>query len=98
MQKQTEMVEGFQMMHRDFTTNLEKSLSMLEKNINEAGEVEEICTDEWCTATENILDEVAKFIFSISEPRWTSEEDSKKLKELRRRIHDLYAKWKSVRK
>jgi hypothetical protein len=76
MQKQTKMVEGFQMMHRDFTTNLEKSLSMLEKNINEAAEVEEVCTDEWCTATENILDEVAIFIISISDHRRSSDEYS----------------------
>jgi hypothetical protein len=33
-----------------------------------------------------------------AEPRWSSEEDSKKLKELKRRVHDLYAKCKATAK
>ena len=57
-----------------------------------------ICTDEWCLATENVLDELAKVIFAISEPRWLSKEDSKKLSGLRHRIHDLYAQYKAVKK
>jgi hypothetical protein len=42
------------------------------------------------------LDELAKFIYAISEPRWISDEDSKTLSNLRRKVHDLYAKYKSV--
>jgi hypothetical protein len=36
-------------------------------------------------------------IFSISEPYWSSEEDSKKIKEPKRRVHDLYAKYKPTK-
>ena len=97
MEKQTKMVESFQAMHQEFIANLEESLVLLEENINEAAEIGEGCTDEWCNATEDILDEVAKFVFSISEPRWVADDESKTLKNLRRRVHDLYAKWKGVR-
>jgi hypothetical protein len=59
--------------------------------------MEEICTGEWCSATEDSLDELAKFIYSISEPRWIPDEDSKTLKNLRYKIHDLYTKYKRLR-
>ena len=72
------------------------ALNILEKDLDEAAEMSEKCTGEWCEATEHVIDELSNSLFSISEPRWSSEEDSKKLKALKRRIHDLYAKYKSV--
>lgn len=77
---------------------MEESLDMLEKEIDEAAEMSEICTAEWCEATEHVVDELNNSLFSIREPRWSSEEDSKKLKELKRRVHDLYAKYKATAK
>lgn len=97
MKRQNEMVDSFLIAHRDFMNNLEKSLTLIEEELNEAAEISAICTGEWCTATEETLDELAKFIFSISEPRWIPDEDSKTLKDLRRKVHDLYAKYKSIR-
>jgi methylaspartate ammonia-lyase len=97
MEKQTEMVESFMISHRIFMDNLGKSLAKLEKNVAEAGKGKKICTKEWCISTENLLDELAKAIYSISEPRWVSTEDTGKLKELRVRVHDLYASYKSVK-
>jgi hypothetical protein len=44
------------------------------------------------------MDELGNALFSISEPRWSSDEDSGKIKELKHRLHDLYAKYKSVPK
>jgi hypothetical protein len=76
----------------------EESLKFLEKGIDEASGMRKICTDEWCVATEHVLDELSNELFSISEPRWASEEDSKKLKALKRRVHDLYAKYKAASK
>jgi len=83
---------------RDHLSNMEESLNILEKGINEAAEMTEICTDEWCTATEHVMDNLSNELFSISEPAWAPEEDSKKLKELKRRLHDLYAEYKSTAK
>ncbi len=79
---------------RVFISNMEKSLDLLEQNIDEAAEMSETCTSEWCEATEHVIDEIANSLFSISEPHWSSGEDSKKIKELKKRVHDIYAKYK----
>ena len=89
---QKEVVEGW----RVFVNNLEKGLDMLEEDIDEASQMAEACTAEWCQATEHVIDELSNSLFSISEPRWSSDEDSKKIKELKRRLHDLYANYKTT--
>ena len=79
---------------REHIDNMEESLNILEKGINEAADMTEICTDEWCTATEHVIDDLSNSLFSISEPTWSTDEDSRRLKDLKRRIHDIYAKYK----
>lgn len=81
---------------RQLLCNMRESIDLLEKGIAEAAEMREVCTDEWCVATEHVIDELSNALFSISEPRWADEEDSRKLKELKWKIHELYAKYKSV--
>ena len=98
MKRQVEMEETMLRAHREFLAHLEKSLNLVAQDIDEAKEMTHICTKEWCLATEGVLDELAKIIFSISEPRWLSKEDSKKISDLRHRIHDLYARYKAVKK
>lgn len=90
------MMASFMIAHRQFMENLENTIKLLEQDIQEAAEMGEICTDEWCLVTEHTLDELANMIFSISEPRWVSLEDSQKIKSLRHRVHDLYAQYKSI--
>jgi len=82
----------------DFVQQMEKSIDLLEENINEANEMTNICTDEWCRATEHVIDDLANSLFSISEPRGSSEADSQKIKDLKRRVHDLYANYRDVYK
>ncbi len=96
MQKQKEMENTMLKTHRDFVVGLEESVSMLEKEINEAGKMESVCTDEWCMATEDYIDELHKNVYSISEPRWATKEDSQKIKDLRQRIKKLYTKFEKV--
>jgi len=79
---------------RQLVSSLEESLNVLEKGIDEAAQMRDVCTDEWCVATEHVLDELSNGLFSISEPSWAPQEDSKRLKELKRKVHDLYAKYK----
>ena len=62
---QKEVVEGW----RVFVNNLEKGLDMLEEDIDEAAQMAEACTAEWCQATEHVIDELSNSLFSISEPR-----------------------------
>ncbi|RJR33713.1 MAG: hypothetical protein C4576_27410 [Desulfobacteraceae bacterium] len=81
---------------RQLLSSMEESIDSLEKGIDEASEMREVCTDEWCTATEHVIDDLSNALFSISEPRWSDDEDSKKLKELKRKMHELYAKYKSI--
>ena len=96
MQKQKDMENIMLKTHRDFIAGLEESTTILEKNIEDAGKMEHICTDEWCMATEDYIDELHKSIYSISEPRWATEEDSKKISDLRKRIKKLYTKYEKV--
>ena len=93
---QTNMQDNMVQAWKDFISSMEQSLDLLEKGIDEAEEMLDICTAEWCEATEHVIDELSNSLFSISEPRWASEEDSKKLKALKRRVHDLYARYKGV--
>lgn len=55
-----------------------------------------ICMSEWCNATEHVLDELGNALFSISEPRWSSEDQSERIKKLKRRLHDIYATYRTV--
>lgn len=98
MKRQVEMQESMLRAHRDFMVNLEQSLELVARDLEDAKDVAQVCTDEWCAAAEETLDELAKLVFSISEPRWLTNEDSKKISALRRRIHDLYAQYKAVKK
>lgn len=98
MKRQIEMEETMLRAHREFMAHLEKSIDLLAKDIEEAGQMGKACTKEWCLATEGVLDELAKIIFAISEPRWLSKKDSKKISDLRHCIHELYARYKAVKK
>ena len=89
---QNQIVEGW----RTFMDNMEKSLNMLEEDIDEAAKMADACTAEWCEATEHVIDELSNSLFSISEPGWSSDEDSRRIKALRKRLHDLYAQYKSA--
>lgn len=81
---------------RTYLEALEKSLILIEEDIRQASEMTNICTDEWCEATQHYIDDINNALFSISEPRWTSVEDSEKIKSLKRRVHDLYADYREV--
>lgn len=89
---QKEVIEGW----RVFINNMEKGLDMLEEDIDEAAKMADACTLEWCQAVEHVIDELSNSLYSISEPSWSSDKDSKKIKELRKRLHDLYARYKST--
>ena len=96
MQKQKDMENTMLMTHRNFVEGLDETISMLEKDIGEAGTMEGVCTDEWCRAMEDYIDELHKNVYSISEPRWATSEDSQKIKDLRRRIKKLYNQYAAV--
>jgi len=75
---------------------LEKSIDLLAKDIEEAKEMAGICTSEWCEATEHVIHDLNNALFSISEPRWTDAECSKRIKLLKRRMYDIYVNYRGV--
>ncbi|MDJ0623992.1 MAG: hypothetical protein QNJ17_13565 [Desulfocapsaceae bacterium] len=97
MLQQKDMVENFTLDHEKFMENLTSSLDELERDIIEADEMDSICTDEWCVAIERDIDDLHNSVYSISEPRFSSSEDSKKIRRLRERLHDLYERYKGVK-
>jgi hypothetical protein len=98
MKMQKEMENAMLTAHRQFVSNLEKSLEIVEKELNEAGTMSDICTDEWCKSTDIFIDDLHKDIYAISEPRWATKEDSQKLTNLRNRIKNLYVKFKGMQR
>ena len=87
-----EMVPGW----KAYIDNLEKSLDLLEKEIDFTSKMADACSLEWCQATEHAIDDISNSLYSISEPSWVTEEDSQKIKALKRRVHDMYAKYKAA--
>jgi hypothetical protein len=89
---QTEMTQAWE----TYLNALERSLNILEKDIEEAKDMAGVCTDEWCQATEHVFDEIGNALFSISEPRWSTPDDSRRIKSLKRRLYDIYVNYKGV--
>ena len=89
---QTEFVTAWQ----TYLDSLEKALDQLDADISEAAGMAESCTSEWCQATEHVIDDLSNALVSISEPRWSSPEDSQRIKKLKRRVHDLYADYRQA--
>lgn len=81
---------------RNYVTALEKALDQLDRELKEAVELRNVCTEEWCRATEHVIDEIGNALFSISEPRWATEKDSRRIRSLRHRLHELYAQYKGA--
>ncbi|WP_372682939.1 hypothetical protein [Desulfosarcina sp.] len=81
---------------RTYLKSLENYLDQEEKAIDRAFQLNSTCTDELCETTEEVIDELTKAIFSVSEPRWITPEDAKRIKTLKRRAQDLYAKYKNA--
>jgi hypothetical protein len=78
----------------EYLDNYFQSLKRLERQVDDAYDLREICTDEWCEVNECMLDEITNAVFAIHEPHWLSNEDSRKLKDLKKKIHDLHAQKK----
>lgn len=89
---QQEMLEAW----RNYLNGLENSLKWLEAQINEVSEMAGVCTNEWCEATEHVIDDLSNALFSISEPRFSTKKDEQRIKQLKRRVHDLYADYRQV--
>ena len=80
-----------------FMDGLEKSIQMLDEKLTEAEQMSTQVTGEWAAAIEHVMDDLANFVFSISEPRSSSQAYSQRIKNLRHRLHEHYVRFKSIR-
>jgi hypothetical protein len=80
-----------------FMDGLENSIRMLDEKLTEAEQMSSQVTGEWAAAIEHVMDDLANFVFSISEPRGSSEAYSKRLRSLRHRLHEHYVRFKSIK-
>ena len=97
MKRQIEMEEALKHGYREYITSLDKTINFLEEELREADEISDICTDEWCTTAEDLLDDLHKEVYAISEPRWLKKDESIRLRDLRTRVRNLYAHFLSTR-
>ncbi len=97
MQKQKDMEDSLLHAHKTFMDNLESSLDILTRELQQAKEMTSICNDEWCNVTESFIDDMHKSLYAISEPRWLSPAESDRLKQLRKRIRDTYREFAHVK-
>jgi hypothetical protein len=75
---------------------VKNSVNLVEDYLKEAKGMAEVCTDEWCISTEKLIDDLNNALYSLSEPRDADPELSLEIKELRRRIYDLYVNYKGI--
>jgi hypothetical protein len=80
-----------------FMDGLENSIRLLDEKLTEAEKMSTQVTGEWAVAIEHVMDDLENFVFSISEPRNSSEAYSKRLKDLRHRLHEHYVRFKSIK-
>jgi hypothetical protein len=93
---QTDAESHFVEEWRNFIDTIGESATALEKGLDETAEMREACTLEWCEAMEHVIDELGNALFFIGEYSWASEQDSRKIKELKGRLDQLYAKYRSA--
>lgn len=75
---------------------LEKAIDRIGADIDQSSRIAGLCTNEWCEATEYYLDDIAKALYAISEPRWSSPQDAQRIKKLKHKVHDMYADSRQV--
>jgi len=97
MLMQKEMENAMLHTNQNFMNNLEKSLDILTSELKQAKAMTYKCTDEWCTVTESFIDDMHKSLYSICEPSWFPKEESRRLKELRKKTHDLYREFAHIK-
>lgn len=85
------------LLHRDrlgslryFGGAMESSIKEMDHDLKEVNDFFCGCNDEWCLSAEHVADSLGNELFSVSEPRWGSAEQSWRLKELRCRLHRFY--------
>jgi len=81
-----------------YMENLFASMQKMEQTVNEAAEMPMDCTEDWCANARALLDDLNHQIFSIHEPKWSSDDDSRRIRTMKRKIHDIYSNLSGIEK
>jgi hypothetical protein len=76
-----------------YLSTLEHALFQMEKSIEDSISVPSACTNEWCESVEEVIDELTDAIYSLNIPRWADEEQSTRVKALKKKAREVYAKY-----
>jgi hypothetical protein len=76
-----------------YLSTLEHSLLQMERSIEESISVPSACTNEWCESVEEVIDELTEAIYAFKIPRWADEEQITRVKTLKQKARQVYAKY-----
>jgi hydroxylamine reductase (hybrid-cluster protein) len=76
-----------------YLATLEHALIQMEKSIEESVSVDAACTNEWCESVEEVVDELTEAIYSLNIPRWADPEQSHRVKTLKKKAREVYARY-----
>ena len=79
-----------------YLSTLEQALHQMEKSIENSISVPSVCTNEWCESVEEVIDELTDAIYSLNVPRWADKEQIERVKTLKKKARDIYAKYTQV--
>jgi len=74
-------------------STLEQALRQMEKGIQDSISVTSACTNEWCESVEAVIDELTDAIYSLKVPRWADQEQSTRVKNLKKKAREVYAQY-----
>jgi hypothetical protein len=72
---------------------LRNRLDQVEESIQNSISVTSACTNEWCESAEAVIDELTDAIYSLNVPRWADQEQSTRVKTLKKKAREVYAKY-----
>jgi hypothetical protein len=94
--RQDEIFVNIDSIWDNFLDSLERSLESLEHDIREVKQNAEFCTLDWCATTDKILAELVHMLYSLHVPGFVSGGKLDRLNALRKKVHDVYAKFVTV--
>ena len=76
-----------------YLSTLEHSLNQMEKSIEDSISDSAACTNEWCESVEEVIDELTEAIYAFNIPRWAGPKQSARVKSLKKKAREVYAKY-----
>jgi len=76
-----------------YLSTLEHAIVQMEKSIEDSISVPSACTNEWCESVEEVIDELTEAIYAFNIPRWADPEQSARVKNLKKKAREVYAKY-----